>query len=103
MRARSNLEVVVSVLVAAVDHLAVNADDGAPSGGLGALIGITTEVKLAGLAEVLKPLAGGTAILTNGDQLVRLNVLEGNIGAVVEVLQVGAELLGNHGDLALNS
>lgn len=48
---------VVAVLVATSDHLAFNSDDGAPSGGLGALIGIATEVKLAGLAEVLKPLA----------------------------------------------
>lgn len=93
---------VVAATVSAVDHLAVNFDDGAPSSGLGSLIGITGEVEFARLAEVLQPLAGSAAVLTDGEVLIGLHVLDGSSVTIIEVLNVRVKLRGNHVDLALD-
>lgn len=93
----------VALAAVAVDHLSLDADDGAPPGGQVVLaVGVAGEVELAGLAEVLEPLAGSASVLTDGDELVGLDVMDGSVVAGVKVLKVGVELVGNHGDLALN-
>jgi hypothetical protein len=100
--AGSDLEVIVAVLIITMNDLAVDADDSAPSVGLLAIIGFTSEVKLSRLTEVLQPLAWSAGILTNGEELVGGNVLNCSVGAVVKVLKVTVELVSNHGDFALN-
>lgn len=94
---------VIALAIIAMDHFSLDADDGAPSSVQVVLTGIAREVKLARLAEVLEPLAGSTSILADGDKLVGLYVLDGSTVALVKVLKIGVELVGNHGDLALNS
>jgi hypothetical protein len=98
-----NLEMVVSFFVSALDDLSVNLDDDAPSGGQSILWSIASEIKLAWLSEVLKPLTWCAAVLADGDQLVLFNTLDGSIGATVEIVKLGVELRGSYGDAGLNS
>lgn len=50
---------------------------------------------------MLQPLAGTAGVLSDGHQLVGLDVLEGGVGAPVEVVEIRVELGGNHVDLDL--
>lgn len=102
MGAGSELQVIISVLAATLDHLSINADDSTEPGGMGTFVCIASEVKLSGLAEVLEPLAGSAAVLADSEVKIGLGILDGNGIASVEVLNVGVELSGNHVDLALD-